>query len=289
MIRTVNKLKTILILLVILILCAGFQYRKSEEPVSAEILTKEEARNKNMGGVVARMPDNSAKLLFEGLVGVKFANYRSYNTVTEILTALCADEIQIAWFSDVTADYILRTNTTFRELGAPSPSSPRTEFGLAVENSMDGEILRDLINNALNEMKQDGTLEGLIQTYILKADGNQSFLEEEMAEVDAKGTLYIGVSGAIPPLDYLNTANKPSGFSVALMNEIGQKIGRNIRFVVLNNETMFSSLMSGRVDALICYGGGPVTTEDVKPYLMTEGYYTMQKYKFLVQKLEKEA
>lgn len=288
MIRTVNKLKTILFLLFFLVIAAGFQYRKSEEAVSTEILTKEEAKEKSMGGVVARMPDNSAKLFFEGIAGIKFSNYRSYNTVSETLTALSGNEIQIAWFSDVTAEYILRTYKEYRELETPSPSFPRTEFAMAVKKTMDGEILCDLLNNAILQMKQDGSLDGLLQTYVKNADGTQEFLEEEMEEVSSKGTLYIGISGAVPPLDTLNLENKPSGFSVAFLNEIGKRIGRKIEFVVLKNEAMFSALMSERVDALLCYGSNPNTTEESKPYLMTESYYTMLKYKFLVQKLNEE-
>lgn len=286
MIRTVHKLKVIILLIVVLLVCSGFQIRKSSNAASPGILSKEELRSKKMGGVAARMPDNSVKILFESLLGLKLSSYHSYNTIPETLTALQSDEIQAAWFSDVTADYLLRTREDLREIISPDPTKSRLDFGLAVKNSEEGNVLKENLNAAISMLKEDGTLERLTNEYVENAEKAETFTDTEMESGNYGKTLYIGVSGAVPPLDSLNIWNKPNGFSAAFMDEVGKKLEYSIQFVVLNNETMFSALMSGRIDALFCYGSSPITTESEIPYLMTEGYYTMQKYKILVQKEE---
>ena len=68
------------------------------------------------------------------------------------------------------------------------------------------------------------------------------------------------------------------------MDEIGSRLNRRIKFVVLDNETAFTSLMSGRVDMIFCYGTGRKTTENKASYIMTDGYLSMQKYRFLKRK-----
>ena len=88
----------------------------------------------------------------------------------------------------------------------------------------------------------------------------------------------------------LDEDGDPYGFCVAFMDEMGQQLGRNVEFVVLDNETIFSSLMSGRIDAVFCYGTpGKVTTEGAKNWIMSEGYLKCKGYKLIsIEKVDKE-
>ena len=74
---------------------------------------------------------------------------------------------------------------------------------------------------------------------------------------------------------------KPYGFCVALMDEIGARLSKKVKFVVLDNETAFTSLMKGRVDLIFAYGTGEITTESKKKFITTVGYYPMKNYEFL--------
>ena len=68
------------------------------------------------------------------------------------------------------------------------------------------------------------------------------------------------------------------------MDKIGQQLGCDIEFVVMKNDTAFSNLMSGKVDLLFCYGTSKNTVDQEikRSYIMSEGYYSMDKYSYLV-------
>lgn len=226
------------------------------------------------------MPENSAKILFESLLGVKLRAYRSYDDVYETLSALRCNEIQGAWFADITADYLLKTEGGFQRIDVPETTKPRVQFAMAVKKG--NEKLQTELNTALTNIKENGVLEQLIGSYIENADTMEPFYPKDMKIANAKKSLTIGVTGAVWPIDMIDMEGKPYGFSVAFMNEIGKLLERDIRFVCLSNDTAFSSLMGGKVDALFCYGTSESTLTDNKNYIMTDGYVTMNQYSYLV-------
>lgn len=289
MIKTKQKIMTVLVLLVLLFVITGFRgFDEAKNVTSPNIVSLAEVNNKNIGGVISKMPDNSAKIFFQTLLGENVASYKSFDGVYETLAALRSNEIQLAWFSDVTARYLLKTEECIREITTPDPSESRLEFAFAVKQG--NGSLRERLNGALKAVKEDGTLEQLISKYVDTDHYETAFYEKDMViktsnvKETLKDTLYVGVTGAVPPLDSLDADNKPYGFSVALMDEIGQQLGCDVKFVVMKNDTAFSNLMSGKVDLLFCYGTSENTVEQEtkRSYIMSEGYYSMDKYSYLV-------
>ena len=289
MIKTKNKWLTLLIALLVLLLITGVRgFDKEKDVTSPNIESIGELASKKMGGVIAKMPDNSAEIFFETMLGVKLASYKSYDGILETVSALKTNEIDVAWFADITAKYLLKTEEGLREITTPDVSESRLEFAFAVKQG--NFELREQLNGALSQLKENGTLEQLINTYVDTESYNQAFYEKDMVikQASYEGTLtktvYVGVTGAVPPLDSLDLDNKPFGFSVALMDAIGQNLGYDIQFVTMKNDTAFSHLMSGKIDLLFCYGNSKNTVdkESAYSYIMTDGYYTMDKYAYVV-------
>ena len=65
------------------------------------------------------------------------------------------------------------------------------------------------------------------------------------------------------------------------MYKSGIQIGKRMVFCILSNETIFSMLMAGKIDAIFAYGEGFITTEGSKDWIMTNGYTSCLKYRFL--------
>lgn len=289
MIKTKNKWITLLIVLLVLFFITGAGgFNRAKDVTSPNIESLGELEGKNMGGVLAKMPDNSAKTFFETLLGEKLSSYQSYDSVIETVSALKSNEIDVAWFSDITAKYLLKTEQGLREVKTPDVDESRLEFAFAIKQG--NFELREKMNEAIHELKENGTLDRLIATYVDRDTYDQKYYEKDMVikKNDYQGTfsrtLYVGVTGAVPPLDFLDIDNKPVGFSVALMDAIGQHLSYDIKFVAMKNDTAFSNLMSGKVDLLFCYGTSKNTVdrESKYNYIMTDGYYTMDKYAYLV-------
>ena len=287
-----NKLLTVLAVFIVLLLLAGAGAFKAD---TAKGGVKDISGVKTLGGIGSAMPENSALVFFGSTLGKTLSSYKAYKNMDALLFALKSGEVDAVWTCDVTADFLIRKEMGLNKLNISGMSDiqktkdARFEFGMALKDTEASKKLRDDIDTVLSAMKSDGSLNEIIQKYIYSAwdfetdEGKEKRLyASDMRSVSGKNTIYVGITGAVPPINMLDEDGKPYGFCVALMDEIGMRLGRGIEFVVLDNETAFTSLMKGKVDLIFSYGTGMITTENKKNYIMTEGYYPMERYEFLI-------
>lgn len=253
---------------------------------------------KKLGGIKSRMPENSAFVFFQSTLGTRLSSYKAYGSNEETLCALRCGDIDAMWACDITADYLCKTNSDLTVLSTAEMSdienmnNSRFQFGMALKDDEEHRILCENINAAMKKMRDNGKMDVIISRYITNADAMSEdnkeipiITEADMKSASLKGdTIYVGISGAVEPLELLDSDRKPYGFCVAFMDEIGVNLQKKVKFVVLDNETIFTSLMSGRIDLVFTYGTGNITVESGKSYIMTDGYYTMDRYQFIVKK-----
>lgn len=281
---------------------------------SYDIQTADDLSRKPLGGIVSRMPDNSAKIFYESMLGRKVSSFTSYKSCDEALYALGTGEAAAIAVCDVTSDYLLAVHDNLRTLDTSDMAAiqnmeaQRFSFGLAAANNASGRELVTIVDKALSILRNDGVLDRLEELFVdpetaYYAQGDlyrESCLNEAMEEVDgmvsqyreAYGTngdktLRIGVTGSTPPIDMLDNAGRPEGYSAALSKLLGAVIGRDVKLAVSEGETIFTGLMSGKIDLVFAYGSGNITTEGSKNWVMTDGYLPMQKYEFVVLEDEK--
>lgn len=289
MITTKKKVTVLLFFVLFGFFATAFKLFEPETPKAEQRLEAiSELSEQWLGGLQCKMPDPSAKIFFESLLGISLSGYRSFQTLDEVLFSLRSGEVSAIWVSDVTASWLLRNQKDLKELKTPDVQSERFLFSLALKPEQ--EQLKEKLDEAILILKQNGTIDRLIASY-LTMDREEKPLYPKDMKVNQKGfggtdTIYIGVTGATPPIDLLDKKDRPYGFCVALMDEIGQLIDTKVEFVTLLNESAFSSLMSGRIDAIFCWGSGdstldPGAIDEKRSYITTEGYYPMRKYVFL--------
>ena len=309
MITTKQKWITIAVFLLVLLLSTalglfdGKGSGNSEKITSTEesIGSVNELRGKALGGVTAKMPDASAKIFFESQFGVKFSAYRSYETMETAVKALKTNQVQAIWASDVTADWLLRTEDALQELQTVNGLSVQTseenakermQFALAFRP--EDEAIRDLCNERIAELKANGKLDGLLEEYVW-SDTAERFYPEQMTvnsetfslQITGK-PVYIGITGSVPPLECVDERGVPYGFCVALSDLLGQKLGREVRFKVVDSETIFTELMAGKLDMVFCYGTSANHSTEFPPYIMSEGYCPMMGYRLIVAERNEE-
>ena len=292
-----NKEKwiTVLVCFCILILFAAAGIYKRPQTASG-IETIADLKGRSLGGVEGRMPENSSKIFFESMLGVKLGSYKAFGNMDEALYALRTGRVAAVWAADITADYLIKANTDLKKPDkdgmADIASLPegRFEFGMAVKKSTEGEAIVGLLNKAIDSVISSREYAEAVSTYILNADQAAKFTVSDMTsetpelkkQYSGKAPLRVGITGAAPPIELIDESGRPYGFCVVLMDMIAQQIERNIEFVVLDNETLFTSLMSGRIDAVFCYGTpGRVTTEGTAKWITTDGYLNCKGYDFL--------
>lgn len=303
MITTKQKWITIAVFLLVLLLSTAFglfdgkESGNSEKITSAEehIRSIKELKGRALGGVTAKMPDASAKIFFESQYGVKFSAYRSYETVGTAVKALKMNKVQAIWASDVTADWLLRTEDGLQVLQtenglsvqqAEGNEKERMQFALAFRP--EDEEMRNLCNDRLSELKANGKLDALLEQYVWN-DAEERFYPGQMTvnsetfslQITGK-PVYIGITGSVPPLECVDEQGVPYGFCVALSDLLGQKLSREVRFKVVDSETIFTELMAGKLDMVFCYGTSANHSTEFPPYIMSEGYCPMKGYRLIV-------
>jgi ABC-type amino acid transport substrate-binding protein len=103
--------------------------------------------------------------------------------------------------------------------------------------------LRDEFNQAISDMKADGTLDALKASIM---DLNRT----ETEKIDSAETIRVGVTGDLPPIDYVDEAGIPAGFNTAVLAEISKRTGKNIELVSIESGARSLALSQGKVDVV---------------------------------------
>ncbi len=237
-----------------------------------------------MAGIdAARLPEENGEVLFETILGTKLAGYHAVSEMDELLYELRSGRADVICCPDVTAEYLLRTEEGLSRVQAPADTSNgvegggRLSFAMAMRTA--DEALCQELNAAITELSEDGTLTALTVAYV-DADEPLDYYEKKASS--GNRTLYVGVTGTVPPLDRLDENGMPCGFSVAFLAELEKRTGYRFETVVIEPKDSFVLLNSGKVDLLFAYGTSKNTTPGEKDYLVTKGYYTMREYAYLV-------
>lgn len=237
-----------------------------------------------MAGIEAsRLPEEHTEVLFETILGTKLSGYRAVAGIPELLYELKSGRADVICCPDVTAEYLLRTEEGLKRLEAPADTSNGVEGGGRLSFAMamrpEDTALCEELNAAISELESDGTLTALQVAYV---DADEPLDFYDTTKTSGKKTLYVGVTGTLPPIDRFDNDGEACGFSVAFLEELEKRTGYCFETVTIDTGDSFTVLKSGKVDLLFAYGTGRNTTPGEKDYLVTKGYYTMQEYAYLV-------
>lgn len=195
-----------------------------------------------------------------------------YDTLNAMLMALEAGDISSAEVPQCTADYLCAHNDKLMARGSydlegaddfTKAVAYRIGVGFSFMTTEDKAALRDEIDQALAEMKDDGTLDALIQAYITDAVNG---IPEPVAFTQTDGeSVKVAVTGALPPLDYVAADGTPAGFNTAILAELSVRLNKNFEPVVVDSVGRATALASGRVDLVFWQNGGHVNARHGKP------------------------
>ena len=75
-------------------------------------------------------------------------------------------------------------------------------------------------------------------------------MKPEFETFDGADTIKVGVTGDLPPFDYMTEAGEPEGFNKVILAEIGKRIGKNIELVSIDSGSRAIALSSGQIDVV---------------------------------------
>ena len=163
-----------------------------------------------------------------------------YDSFMSMQMALNSGRIKMMYCPVLVAEYAKKMNPNYcldDDFGA------RDAFMLGL--LPDREELRDSLNTAISELKEDGTLDALGEKYL---DGNFDFVPSE--PVEGRETLRVVVTGDYAPIDYVAADGTPCGYNAAFMQAVGDKLGYNIAYVCVDSSQRLMALTTGKADVI---------------------------------------
>ena len=200
--------------------------------------------------------------------------YIPYSNLSSALMDLESGRIDEIGIEKCTADYVIAHNDNIELY---EDLKDMTVFSMMTLDT--NKEVYDILNNAIKEMKTDGTLESLIENE-LKAYINSDPVAKDLPHFDGARTIKIGVTGDLPPMDFVAANGKAAGFNIALLTEIANRTQVNIELVQIETGARTMALSSGKVDAVFwavamtCPVCNINATEKVEGTLLTESYFS---------------
>lgn len=168
--------------------------------------------------------------------------FDDFNSMQMALSSKSIDAIQT--YGSV-AKYMTANNANF-EINEDQTIQLVDDFCCAVR--AEDIDLKNSCDAAINAMKSDGTLDALIDKYITNAPDVPEAVE--IAKIDGADTIRVGVTGDLPPLDFVLADGTPAGFNTAVLAELSERIGKNIELVQVDSSARAAALVSGQVDVI---------------------------------------
>ncbi len=195
---------------------------------------------------------------------LKFSPYQIvyYDNLNAMQMGIEAGDVGEISLYDSVANYLVANNDKYEFVFDKSAEKLADSFCFAVRK--DDAALKADLDKVVAEMKDDGSLAKLVKDYITDVD-KANPPKVDLPTIDGADTIKVGVTGDLPPLDFVNTDRTPAGFNTALLAEIAKRLGKNIAVVQIDSGARAAALSSGQID-VIFWAILPVN-EDMPPYL----------------------
>ena len=180
--------------------------------------------------------------LMNQALGTKVKNFVFTDSMTDALAMIKSGRADFMMTSDLTADYIIQRNPDMKYINFPSQNS------LAMILRIDEAPLRDSINAAIAKMQASGKLAELFKKWVTDLPVGHEPGMPKIEKTNYPETVYVGVTGDIPPLDYVSVDGKPAGYNIAVLAEVAKLIGKNIEAVTVAPQAKLAALQSKKID-----------------------------------------
>ena len=131
-----------------------------------------------------------------------------------------------------------------------------TEYDYAFMLSNGNVELLEEVNEAIREMKEDGTIERLKEEWM--NPDQEKKMDSTEKNSSSKGVLRVATSADAPPFSYVEN-NQVVGFDIELMSQIAEKLGYEIEIETMAFSGVVPSIQTGKAD--IAVGGLSITLD----------------------------
>ena len=198
------------------------------------------ATEKKMEEILSKVSEES---------GMQVSRYKTtfYDSLKTLNMGIESGSVDEASVYKCVADYVIAVNPKFELAKADQVKGLADSFCFAVRKD-DTQLKADL-DKVIDEMKADGSLDKLINDYITNVD-KLNPPKIEIPITDGADTIKVGITGDLPPLDYVTPDNTPAGFNTAFLAEVAKRLGKNIEVIDIDSGARATALASKKIDII---------------------------------------
>lgn len=197
-----------------------------------------------------------------------------YNKGADAVLALTQDKVDCVIIDNEPAKAFVAANKGLKILDEPFAEE---EYAICV--AKDKEELKDNINKALKELKEDGTVDKIINNFIGDDTKGKSPYETPAGTDISKGELHMATNATFEPYEY-QEGGKVVGIDAMLAQAICDKLGYKLVIDDMDFDSIITAVQSGKAD----FGmAGMTVTEEREQSINFTDTYTKAKQVIIVK------
>ena len=202
----------------------------------------------------------------EGEDKLGIAGVEQYNKAADAVQALLTNKIDAVCIDDQVAKNFVAANPD--ELTMLDTAFAEESYAIAV--SKDNPDLTEALNGAIAELKEDGTLDAILDKYIAKVEGAEGYVSPEGTEYP-NGTLVMATNAAFDPYEYIENG-EIVGIDAEFAKALCDKLGYDLHIEDMEFDSIIAAVNSGKAD--FGMAGMTVTPERQEQIDFTDTYCT---------------
>ncbi|RDU24022.1 transporter substrate-binding domain-containing protein [Anaerosacchariphilus polymeriproducens] len=191
-------------------------------------------------------------------------NVERFNKAVEAVQALKQGKIDAVVIDDQPAQVFIKGTKGLKIL-----DTEYVEEDYAISIAKENENLLKDINKAIKELKDDGTLDRIVDYYIGQNKDAKRY--ESPADIKYSGTLVMATNAEFQPYEYYE-GKEIVGLDVDFAKAIADKLGKELKIEDMAFDSIIAAVQSGKAD--IGCAGMTVTEDRLKSINFTDSYYT---------------
>lgn len=134
--------------------------------------------------------------------------------------------------------------------------------------SKDNTELKEEINAAIAQLKEDGTFQAIVDYYIGNTEGSTRYVAKDVAR---EGKLIMATNAEFPPYEY-REGDGFAGVDVDMAQAIADILGKELEISDMKFDSIIASVQNGKAD--IGVAGMTITEDRLLTIDFTDSYYT---------------
>ncbi len=196
---------------------------------------------------------------------IEDATVEAYNKGADAIQALKQGKVDAVIIDSEPAKVFVEKNDTLTILDDPFVEE---EYAIAYKKGNDA--LGEKIDDALTQLKEDGTLEEIVSHWIGDEADMVSYIPDADVVRDG-GTLIMATNAEFPPYESMENG-AVVGVDVDMMNAVCDVLGMELQIENMAFDSIIAAVDSGKADVGVA--GLTVTEDRLKNVSFTQGYAT---------------